>query len=93
MTYSEAFGAVFRRLRLQRGLTQEDFQIAASDRYIRNLEKGKQSPTLEMVSEICSVLDINPVTLVSLVQAEFTGEEASSTIKRAVLELSSLDQE
>jgi len=92
MTYSQAFGAVFRRLRLQRGLTQEDFQIAASDRYIRNLEKGKQSPTLEMVSEICSVLDLSPVTLVSLVQAEFADEDASSAINRAALELSALDQ-
>ncbi|MGV2836882.1 helix-turn-helix domain-containing protein [Pseudomonas shirazensis] len=93
MNYKVAFGNVFRRLRLERGLTQESFDPAASVRYVRNLEKGEYSPSLAVVRDLCDVLHISPVTLASLVEAEYISGDPAALIKLAADELAGMDAE
>ncbi|WP_238343371.1 MULTISPECIES: helix-turn-helix domain-containing protein [unclassified Pseudomonas] len=90
MDYNEAFGSVFRSLRLMRGLTQEAFQPSATERYIRNIEKAKQTPTIEMVRDLCDVLRVSPMTLLAIVEAKHTGQNSEALMKAATLELRSL---
>ncbi|MBC3456006.1 MULTISPECIES: helix-turn-helix domain-containing protein [Pseudomonas] len=90
MDYKEAFGSVFRSLRLMRGLTQEAFLPSATERYIRNIEKAKQTPTIEMVRDLCDVLRVSPMTLLAIVEAKHTGQNSEALMKAAILELRSL---
>lgn len=87
MTYSEAFGAVLRRLRVENGLIQEDFQGVATDRYIRNLEKGKASPSLDTMMSLCALLKVSPITFVGLIVAECTGQDPHDLMKEAIGEM------
>ncbi|EPJ5553702.1 TPA: helix-turn-helix domain-containing protein [Pseudomonas aeruginosa] len=87
MDYKQAFGAVFRRLRTQKGLTQEQFQPMASDRYIRNLEKGEYSPSLALVRDLSDGLEISPITFMTLIEAEYTGTDTVRLLNQASGEL------
>lgn len=87
MNYKIAFGRVFRRLRVERGLTQESFDPAASVRYIRNLEKGEYSPSISLVRGLCDVLDVSPVLLAAMVEAEFINSDPALLIELAGDEL------
>lgn len=40
--------------------------MVSSRTFISMLERGKTSPTLEKLDELCSVLEIHPATLVAL---------------------------
>lgn len=58
MTIEEAFGLVIRRLRKERGLSQEKLSLYSSlDRaFISKLESGKQQPTLVTIFELANAL-------------------------------------
>lgn len=90
MEYNEAFGSVFRSMRLMRGLTQEAFQPSATDRYIRNIEKAKQTPTIEMVRDLCDVLGVSPMTFMAIVEAKHTGKDSEALMKEAITELKNI---
>lgn len=66
--------------RAARGLTQEDFGVVSSRTYMSGLERGIKNPTLKKVDEIASVMEVHPLTLLTLAYTE-------STEMREVLEL------
>ncbi|UZE84014.1 helix-turn-helix domain-containing protein [Pseudomonas viciae] len=76
MELRKAFGATLRRVRLQKGLTQEDFALVSSRTNVSLLERGGTSPTLDKLEELCSVLGIHPVSLVAAcyMRKENTGD-------------------
>ncbi|RSC25932.1 XRE family transcriptional regulator [Pseudomonas putida] len=90
MDYNQAFGSVFRALRRQRGLTQEAFQPAATERYIRHIEKGEYSPSIAMIRQLCEILKISPGALVILVEAQFTGQDLEELIATALSQIKGL---
>ena len=61
----ELFGAAVRRHRLERGLTQEDLAEVAglSQRYVSVLERGENSPTLNVIFRLCRALGVSPADL------------------------------
>jgi len=61
-----AFGASLKRVRMSKGLTQEDFSDTSSRTYISTLERGLKSPTLEKIDAIASTLQIHPLSLLVL---------------------------
>jgi len=65
-----AFGQVLRDARLRKGLTQEQLSFLAGrhDTYVRRLEQGSSSPTLETLFALAKALDISPSTLVRRVE-------------------------
>ncbi|HDS1693555.1 helix-turn-helix domain-containing protein [Pseudomonas sp. 22373] len=87
-----AFGLAFKRLRLLKGMTQEDFSSVVSERYIRMLERGQYSPSLSTIVGLADVLGIGAVSLVALVEAESAGEEATVVAREALVELMELVQ-
>ena len=62
---AEKFGAVVRRLREARGLTQEELAERAevSATYIGFVERGDNVPTLTIIIQIASALDVRPSEL------------------------------
>lgn len=70
MDLTQSFGLVFKRLRLARGLSQEFFSPVVTDRYLRKLEKGGASPTLDTLARLAELLEIHPSTLIALCEAD-----------------------
>ncbi len=62
---AEKFGAVVRRLREVRGLTQEQLAERAevSATYIGFVERGDNVPTLTIIIQIASALDVRAAEL------------------------------
>lgn len=60
MTIEEAFGAVIRRLRKERLLSQEELSLSSSlgRAFISQLERGKQQPTLVTIFELAKALNV-----------------------------------
>ena len=65
----ELFGAVVRRHRLERGLSQERLAEAAglSQRYLSVLERGENSPTLNVIVRLAAALDLSPSELLDAI--------------------------
>lgn len=61
--------AALKRLRKARGLSQEAFSDVSSRTYLSSLERGLKSPTLNKLEELCEVLGVHPLTLLTLAYA------------------------
>lgn len=62
MTRQNKFGAAFRRVRLARGLTQEDFAHQSGRTYVSELERGIKQPTLQKIDDLVEALQVHPLT-------------------------------
>ena len=62
---AQLFGAALRRVREQRGLSQDRLcEVAGlSQRYLSALERGENSPTLTVILQLCDALDVSPSKL------------------------------
>lgn len=58
-------GENVRRIRQNRGLTQEQFadQSGFSQQYLSGLERGRRNPTVVTLFELATALDVTPVDL------------------------------
>lgn len=65
-----------RMIRKARGLSQEAFSDVSSRTYMSSLERGLKSPTLSKLEELCEVMKIHPLTLLTLA---FSGGEQRKT--------------
>lgn len=61
------FPANLRRIRKERGESQEDFAvvIGVAPSYVSMLERGQRVPALDMIDQIAAKLRVSPITLVS----------------------------
>ena len=68
----QAFSVVLRRLRKQKGLSQEQFGFDAGlhRTYISQLERGLKSPSLLTLHKIANALEIRLTELIKLVEQE-----------------------
>ncbi len=71
-----AFGKVLRRMRLEKGLTQEELGLDADLRrtYISILELGNQQPSLTTIFKLSKSLKSTASELMYLVEIEINGE-------------------
>ena len=69
MTPKNSFPAALKQVRKARGLSQEAFSNVSSRTYLSSLERGLKSPTLNKLAELCEVLDVHPLTLLTLTYA------------------------
>lgn len=79
MDTSTAFANALRNLRKAKGMSQEDFLNVCSQGYISQLERGLNSPTLNMIDELAGQMKVHPLTLLlqtyAAKQPELTMEE------------------
>lgn len=76
-----AFGRHVRRLRLERGFSQEELAFRADiDRtYMSSIERGSANPSLVMLGKLASVLR---VTLAELVATDPAGRAPPKNLRR-----------
>jgi len=69
---SVAFGRVLRRLRLEKGLSQETVGELANlqRKYISLLERADYQPKLETVFRLAAALECTPSDLIAMVEEE-----------------------
>ncbi len=60
MVNYNAVGLRIRRIRMERGITQEElaFQIDTSAAYISNIERGVKKPSLQKLTDIAEILHV-----------------------------------
>lgn len=65
MDMRKLVGRNVRRIRLERGLTQEEFaeRSGFSQQYISDLERGRRNPTIVSLYELAVALGTTPVAL------------------------------
>lgn len=71
MAKNSTFGAVMRRIRLDKGLSQESLAEMLdmdTNAYISRLENGKKQPSLEMVYKISKALQVNAWEIVKEIE-------------------------
>lgn len=56
-----SFSAALKTIRTARGLSQEAFSDVSSRTYLRSLERGLKSPTLNKLEELCEVMEVHPL--------------------------------
>ena len=82
-TLSEAL----KTIRKARGLSQEDFSDVSSRTYMSTLERGLKSPTLNKLAELCDVMEIHPLTLLTLAYAGNSTRKADQLLAQVRQEL------
>jgi len=65
MGLARTFGINVRRLRLERGLTQEALadEVELAVTYVGQLERGRRNPTLAVVERFAKVFRVDPVDM------------------------------
>nr|WP_302475031.1 helix-turn-helix transcriptional regulator [Pseudomonas aeruginosa] len=57
-------------VRKARGLSQEAFSNVSSRTYMSTLERDLKSPTISKLNELCDVMNVHPLTLLTLAYAD-----------------------
>jgi len=64
-----SLATAIRTIRKARGLSQEAFSDVSSRTYLSLLERDLKSPTMHKLVELCEVMDVHPLTLLTLAYA------------------------
>ena len=82
-TLSEAL----KTIRKARGLSQEAFSDVSSRTYMSSLERDRKSPTLNKLAGLCEVMEIHPLTLLTLAYAGDDAQQAEQLLAQVRQEL------
>lgn len=69
MTVTYSLAKALRTVRKARGLSQEAFSSVSSRTYMSTLERDLKSPTISKLNELCDVMNVHPLTLLTLAYA------------------------
>ena len=64
-----SLATAIRTVRKARGLSQEAFSDVSSRTYMSSLERDLKSPTMHKLAELCEVMEVHPLTLLTLAYA------------------------
>lgn len=81
MAEQYSLAKALKAVRKARGLSQEAFSDVSSRTYLSTLERDLKSPTLSKLAELCEVMEVHPLTLLTLAYA---GDSESQTEKLLV---------
>lgn len=79
-----------RRIRKARGLSQEAFADVSSRTYLSSLERDLKSPTLNKLTELCEVMEVHPLTLLTLAYAGDGSREINRLLDQVLQELNEI---
>ena len=82
-TLSEAL----KTIRKARGLSQEAFSDISSRTYMSSLERDLKSPTMNKLGELCDVMEVHPLTLLTLAYAGKKPKQAEQLLAQVRQEL------
>ena len=90
MAEKHTFSEALKTIRKARGLSQEAFSDVSSRTYMSSLERDLKSPTLNKLAELCEVMDIHPLTLLTLAYAGDSPHKADELLAQVRRELESM---
>jgi len=88
-----SLATAIRTVRKARGLSQEAFSDVSSRTYMSSLERGLKSPTLHKLTELCEVMEIHPLTLLTLAYAGNSTSQAEQLLAQVRQDLEALLKE
>ena len=77
-----SLAAAIRTVRKARGLSQEAFSDVSSRTYMSSLERDQKSPTMHKLTELCEVMEVHPLTLLTLAYAGDDTHKADELLAR-----------
>lgn len=87
-----SFAQALRSVRHARGVAQEEFDQVSSRTYVSALERGIKQPTINKVVELAGVLQVHPLTLLTLsFCSSLTRAEAQLLLERVSKEIAGLE--
>ncbi len=93
MTAKNSLAAALKTVRKARGLSQEAFSDVSSRTYLSSLERNLKSPTLNKLAELCQVMEIHPLTLLTLAYAGDSQHQADQLLAQVRQELETVLKE
>ena len=92
VTAKHSLATAIRTVRKARGLSQEAFSDVSSRTYMSSLERDLKSPTMHKLTELCEVMDVHPLTLLTLAYAGDDMDKVRRVLKQIEQELLSIKQ-
>ncbi len=89
-TAKHSLATAIRTIRKARGLSQEAFSHVSSRTYMSTLERDLKSPTIHKLAELCKVMEVHPLTLLTLAYAGTEQREISQLLDRVKHELDAI---
>jgi transcriptional regulator with XRE-family HTH domain len=86
-----SLATAIRTVRKARGLSQEAFSDVSSRTYMSSLERDLKSPTMNKLAELCEVMEVHPLTLLTLAYAGNSTAKANELFAQIRDELSQLE--
>ena len=71
-------------------MSQEAFSDVSSRTYMSTLERDLKSPTISKLAELCEVMDVHPLTLLTLAYAGNSTRKADELLAQVQQELDML---
>ena len=68
-------------------MSQEAFSDVSSRTYMSSLERNLKSPTLHKLTELCEVMEVHPLTLLTLAYAGDSASKADQLLAQVRQEL------
>lgn len=87
MAAKHSLAMAIRTVRKARGLSQEAFSDVSSRTYMSSLERDQKSPTLHKLTQLCVVMDVHPLTLLTLAYAGDNTRKAEQLLAQVRQEL------
>ena len=87
VTAKHSLATAIRTVRKARGLSQEAFSDVSSRTYMSSLERDLKSPTMHKLTELCEVMDVHPLTLLTLAFAGDSTRKADELMAQVRQEL------
>ncbi|CUJ73669.1 MULTISPECIES: helix-turn-helix domain-containing protein [Pseudomonadota] len=87
MAAKYSLAKALKTVRKARGLSQEAFSDVSSRTYMSTLERDLKSPTLHKLTELCEVMDVHPLTLLTLAFAGDSTRKADELMAQVRQEL------
>lgn len=79
------FSEALKATRIARGLSQEAFTLVSSRTYVSSLERGLKVPTLLKVDALAEVLEVHPLTLLTLAYVDLKHPKNADALINDVL--------
>ncbi|MDE2382889.1 MAG: helix-turn-helix transcriptional regulator [Xanthomonadaceae bacterium] len=90
MAAKNSLATAIRTVRKARGLSQEAFSDVSSRTYMSSLERDLKSPTLHKLTELCEVMEVHPLTLLTLAYAGDSPHKADQLLAQVRQELEAI---
>ncbi|WP_372359651.1 helix-turn-helix domain-containing protein [Xanthomonas axonopodis] len=90
MAAKNSLAKALKTVRKARGLSQEAFSDVSSRTYLSSLERDLKSPTLNKLADLCEVMEVHPLTLLTLAYAGSSPTATDQLLARVRKELEAI---